>query len=107
MGEDAQRLRRRALEPGRPQRGRGAHTHDKITAMTKLLKEAIQKLSQLPEGRQDELARMLIDVAASDLHPYQFSDDERAGIEEALAQADRGEFASEKEVAEIWDRFTL
>ena len=35
--------------------------------MTKLLKEAIQKLSKLPAGRQDELARMLIDVAASDL----------------------------------------
>lgn len=73
--------------------------------MTKLLEEALQKLTQLPKGRQDELARMLIDVAASDLHPYQFTDDERAGIDEAIGQADRGEFVSDKEVAAMWDRF--
>ena len=75
--------------------------------MTRLLKEAIQKLSKLPEGRQDELARMLIDVAASDLHPYQFTDDERPGIDEALAQVERGEFASEAEVGAVWDKFAL
>lgn len=74
--------------------------------MTRLLKEAIQKLSKLPECRQDELARMLIDVAASDLHPYQFSDDERAGIDEALAQVERSEFASEAEVDVSWNKFT-
>ena len=73
--------------------------------MTKLLEEALQKLAQLPKGRQDELARMLIDVAASDLHPYQLTDEERAGIDEAIAQADRGEFASDAEVTALWDRF--
>jgi hypothetical protein len=35
--------------------------------MTKMLKQAVEKLSQLPDERQDELARMLIDVAADDL----------------------------------------
>lgn len=55
--------------------------------MTKLLEEAVQKLSQLPKGRQDELARMLIDVAAS-VHPYQFTAEERVDIEEAMAQAE-------------------
>jgi predicted transcriptional regulator len=75
--------------------------------MTKLLDEAVQKLSLLPKGRQDELARMLIDVAASDLHPYQLTAEEREGIEEALAQAERGEFASDEEVAAMWKRFGL
>lgn len=75
--------------------------------MTKLLKEAVEKLSQLPEGRQNELARMLIDVAASDLHPYTFTDEERAGIKEAIAEADRGEFASDAGVAALWKRFGL
>lgn len=73
--------------------------------MSKLLQEAIQKLAQLPKGRQDELARILIDVAASDLHPYQLNDDERAGIDEAIAQADRGEFASDADVEALWNRF--
>jgi len=75
--------------------------------MTKLLEEAVEKLSLLPKGRQDELARMLIDVAASDLQPYQFTTEERAGIEEAMAQAHRGEFASDKDVAAMWNRFGL
>jgi predicted transcriptional regulator len=75
--------------------------------MTKLLKEAVEKLEQLPKGRQDELARMLIDVAASDLSPYQFSDADRAAVEEGLAQLDRGEIASDAEVAAMWKRFGL
>ena len=50
---------------------------------------------------------MLIDVAASDLHPYQFTAEERADIEEAMAQADRGEFASDAEIAAMWKRFGL
>jgi predicted transcriptional regulator len=75
--------------------------------MTKLLEKAVEKLLQLPEGRQDELARMLIDVAASDLHPYQLTDEERAAVDEGLAQAERGEFATDKEVAAMWQRFGL
>jgi predicted transcriptional regulator len=75
--------------------------------MTKLLTEAMEKLAQLPEGRQDELARMLIDVAASDLSPYQLTDEERAAVEEGLAQAERGEFATDEEVAAMWKRFGL
>jgi predicted transcriptional regulator len=75
--------------------------------MTKMLKEAVEKLSQLPDERQDELARMLIDVAANDLSPYHLTDEERAAVEEGLAQADRGEFASDEEVAAMWKRFGL
>lgn len=75
--------------------------------MTKLLQEAMEKLSQLPDGRQDELARMLIDVAASDLQPYQLTDEQLAAVDEALAQADRGEFATDEEIAEVWKRFGL
>jgi predicted transcriptional regulator len=75
--------------------------------MMKLLKEAVEKLSELPEGRQDELARMLIDVAASDLSPYQLSAEDRAAIEEGLAQADRGEFATDEQVAALWEKFGL
>jgi hypothetical protein len=56
---------------------------------------------------------LLIDVAASDLHPYQFTAEERvtaeerADIEEAMAKADHGEFASDAEIAAMWKRFGL
>ena len=78
-----------------------------LPSMTKLLKEALEKVSQLPDERQDELARMLIDTAASDLSPYMLSDKERAEIEKALGEADGGEFASDAEVAAMWKRFGL
>jgi hypothetical protein len=75
--------------------------------MTKLLEEAVEKLSQLPKGRQDELARMLIDVAADDLHPYQLTGDEAAAVGAAMAQEKRGEFASDEQVASMWRRWGL
>ena len=75
--------------------------------MTKLMEQAIEKVSLLAEGRQNELAQMLIDVAAQDLHPYVFTDEERKGIEEGLAEMQRGEFASDADVAEMWKRFGL
>ena len=73
--------------------------------MTQLLEKAVGKLALLPEERQDELARMLIDVAAQDLHPYTFTPAERFAVEEGLAQAERGEFATDEEVASMWERF--
>lgn len=75
--------------------------------MTKLLEEAVEKLSRLPEARQNELAQMLIDVAAADLSPYQLTEEERAAVVEGLAQAERGEFASDEEVAALWKHFGL
>ena len=75
--------------------------------MTKLMEQAVQKLSALPDERQNELARMLIDVAAQDLQPYVLSEEERVAIQESLAAADRGEFASDEEVAAMWRRFGL
>ena len=71
------------------------------------MEQAVQKLSALPDERQNELARMLIDVAAQDLQPYVLSEEERVAIQESLAAADRGEFASDEEVAAMWRRFGL
>ena len=75
--------------------------------MTTLLTQAIEKLSQLPQERQDELAKMLIDVAAQDLSPYQLTDEERKDVEAALKEVERGEFATDREVAAMWQRFGL
>ena len=48
--------------------------------MTKLLQNAIEKLKELPEERQDELAQALIEVAESDLHPYRLTDEQVAEV---------------------------
>ncbi len=75
--------------------------------MTKLLEQAVEKLSQLPKERQNELAKMLIETAALDLQPYKLTAEERTAVEEGLAQAERGEFASNEEVTAMWKRFGL
>ena len=50
---------------------------------------------------------MLIDVAAQDLHPYQFTAKEKKEIEVAIREAKRGRFATDEEVAALWRRFGL
>ena len=73
--------------------------------MTKLLQEAIDKLSRLPKEKQDELGRMLIDVAAQDLQPYVLAAEEQKALKESLAEVERGEFATDADVAALWQRF--
>ncbi len=75
--------------------------------MTKLLRDAIERLKELPEERQNELAEMLVTAAESDLHPYQLNDEELEAVEEARAQVARGEFASDADMAALWKRFGL
>lgn len=73
--------------------------------MTKMLDTAVAKLRQLSPEEQDRVAQFLLhlaDTAAGD--DYRFTLGERAAIKEALAQIDRGELASEEEVAALWKK---
>jgi predicted transcriptional regulator len=38
---------------------------------------------------------------------YQLTEEERAAVEEGLVQAERGEFASDHEVAAVWVRYGI
>jgi predicted transcriptional regulator len=73
--------------------------------MSKLLDEAFEKMKALPEQRQDELARLLIELAADE--PLQLTPEQEAEVAISRAQAARGEFATEEEVREMWRRFGL
>ena len=44
--------------------------------MTKLLQDAIEKLKELPESRQDQLARALMEVADGDQSEYHLTDEQ-------------------------------
>lgn len=48
--------------------------------MTKLLQDAIERLKELPEKRQNELAAALIEVAESDHHLHQLTDEQVAEV---------------------------
>jgi 4-aminobutyrate aminotransferase-like enzyme len=47
-----------------------------LSSMTKLLQDAIERLKELPESRQNELAAALIDVAEGDQGDYHLTDEQ-------------------------------
>ena len=62
----------------------------------------------LPPEMQDDLARMLLQLAAGDDQPVvQLSAEEEASFDESLAQADRGEFATDEQARAIWAKHGL
>jgi predicted transcriptional regulator len=72
--------------------------------MTKLLDEAIDKVRQLPETDQDAAAELLLHLAARANGRIRLDDETRAAVQEGRAQAQRGEFATEEEIAAVFDR---
>ena len=56
---------------------------------------------------QDELARVLLQLAGKDQPVIQLNAADEASLEESLAQADRGEFASDEQVRAIWAKYNL
>ncbi|MFN3546567.1 MAG: hypothetical protein ACK4U0_03670 [Mesorhizobium sp.] len=76
--------------------------------MTRLLEIAIEAARQLEPAEQDELARAIMEmVNGADEGVYVLSDEERAAVEIGIAQADRGEFATDEEVAALFAKYRL
>jgi hypothetical protein len=74
--------------------------------MTKLFEEGIEAVRGLPPDQQDLAGELLLTLAAktpqSELSAAQIED-----LRVAIAQADRGEFASDEQVADTWKKFGL
>lgn len=62
--------------------------------MTQLLEKAVAKVRGLPDAAQDELARLLLQLAGDDQAPIQLTADEERDLADALAEAERGELVS-------------
>ena len=69
-----------------------------MATMIKVLEQAIEKVKLLSRERQAYAAEVLEEIAAGHDDVFQLSADERAAIEEGIAQADRGEFASDEDM---------
>jgi predicted transcriptional regulator len=73
--------------------------------MTKLLEKALEAVRQLPAESQDEIARAMLHLAQTDDEPEQIDPAHLSAVLEGLAQAKRGEFASDEEVEAAFRRF--
>jgi len=72
--------------------------------MNKVLEKAIQKLGQLSDAEQEQIASLLMTLAGEAQEPYRLTGEERAAVEEGLAEAKRGEFVSDADMAAFWRR---
>jgi hypothetical protein len=72
--------------------------------MTKLLDLAIAEVRKLSAADQDETAEMLIWSIETRAGPLSLDSETIAAIEEGLAQARQGEFASDAEIEALWKR---
>lgn len=78
-----------------------------MTPMGTLLDKAILAARELPAAEQDEIAMLVLAIAGEDLPELILSDEQVASLEQSLSQADRGEFASEEDVAAVWRKHGL
>ena len=76
--------------------------------MTKLLDRALQVARTLPSAAQDDIARVVLQLAGSDEAPsVVLSANERAAIATSKEAAARGEFATEEQVRAAWAKRSL
>jgi predicted transcriptional regulator len=75
--------------------------------MTKLLDRALEAVRVLPPEAQDEIARVVLQLARDDEAPVALSSEERAAISASKAAAERGEFATDEQVRETWAKHGL
>jgi hypothetical protein len=73
--------------------------------MTKLLEQAIEVVRRLPTDSQDDIARAILHLAASEAEAEPIDPAHLAAVLEGLAQAKRREFATDAEVEAAFRRF--
>jgi predicted transcriptional regulator len=69
------------------------------------IKASLDRVLTWPPERQQDVVRILDDMERMDRSPLYLDEQQLAGIDEALAAGDRGEFVSEAEIAALWRRW--
>jgi predicted transcriptional regulator len=72
--------------------------------MTKLLEKGIEAVRALPAERQNLAGEMLLAIAAQEVK-YTLTPEQLEDVRIGLAEAERGEFATDEEVAQMWAAF--
>ena len=75
--------------------------------MTKLLREAFEKVRALPPEMQDQVARMLLTYAGGEEPIVEMTPEEIADLIEAKAEVARGDVASSAEVKAVLSKYRL
>lgn len=77
-----------------------------LAAMTKLFDQGIEAVRALTADRQDMAGELLLSLATQQSR-YRLTSEQVEDVRLAIGEADRGEFATETEMAESWKKFGL
>ncbi len=72
--------------------------------MTKLLQKGIEAVQSLPDDRQDLAGEMLLWIASGE-RKYCLTPEQIEDVKIGLAEATRGEFATDEEMERTWAEF--
>ncbi len=76
--------------------------------MTKLMDDAINSLRRdVPAEYQDDIARVVMRLTGKARSIYQLTAAEAADLDEADAEIERGEFATDEQVRAVWAKYGL
>jgi hypothetical protein len=75
--------------------------------MTELLERAVEAARGLPPATQDEIARLVLQLAGDDAPQIALTDEERGAIALSKAAAARGEYATDEQVRAVWAKHGL
>ena len=75
--------------------------------MTKLMDEAIDALRHVPMEQQDEIARVVMQLAGLEQPVYELTAEEDADLAASDAAAARDEFATDEQMRAIWAKHGL
>jgi predicted transcriptional regulator len=75
--------------------------------MTKILEDAIEKVRQLPEDQHAHIAEVLEQIVAFGSDRFAVPESHRAAVLQGLAEAERGEYVSDEDMAALWKKCGL
>jgi hypothetical protein len=72
--------------------------------MNAKLKDIIDRVETWPEQAQEDAAQLLLALEQEYAEPYELSEEDRRAIDRSLEDMQQGKFASDDQVASIFDR---
>ena len=67
--------------------------------MTTILEEALEQIREMPQQQQDAAGELLLTMATRDTQPsFELTAEQVEDVHAAIAEVDRGDFASDEEV---------
>jgi predicted transcriptional regulator len=68
------------------------------------IEAVLNRVREWPLERQEDAARILMEMEEAGIEEYDLTEEQYPQLDQAIAEADRGEFATGEEVRAVFDR---